>query len=128
MIVDTSAILAIVFSEPDANDFEDKIIEHWPRRMSVAALLEATMVAESRGGVPLGRALDDYLRKAQIEFVPVSHEQIEVARNVWRRFGKRNHRAALNFGDCFTYALADAYGEPLLFKGNDFSLTDIQAA
>ena len=128
MIVDTSAILAILLSEPEADDYERKLADRWPRRMSVATLLEATMVAESRGGRSLGHALDDYLRRAQIEFVPVTREQADAARQAWRRFGKGNHPAGLNFGDCFSYALAITSGEPLLFKGNDFAQTEVESA
>ena len=86
------------------------------------------MVVESRGGVEAGQELDALLEKAAIELVPVTAEQADAARRAWRRFGKGNHPAALNFGDCFAYALAKATGEPLLFKGEDFARTDIEAA
>lgn len=128
MIVDTSAILAILLSEPEADEFESKIANSWPIRMSVASLLEATMVTESKGSPLLAREMENYLATAQFEFVPVTLEQAEAARVAWRRFGKGNHPAHLNFGDCFSYALAKTTGEPLLFKGNDFSQTDIQPA
>ena len=96
--------------------------------MSVATLLEATMVVESRGGTAAGHELDALLEQAGIELVPVTHEQAQTARYAWRRFGKGNHHAALNFGDCFAYALAKTTGEPLLFKGEDFTRTDVEAA
>ena len=128
MIIDTSAILAIMFGEPDATRYEEAIAMAWPRRMSVAALLEATIVLESRGGTAAGHELDLFLETASIELVPVSTEQADAARRAWRRFGKGNHPAGLNFGDCFVYALAATSHEPLLFKGEDFARTDIEAA
>ncbi len=96
--------------------------------MSVASLLEATMVVESRTRPPASFDLDALLDRFAIQLVPVTLEQAEAARVAWRRFGKGNHPARLNFGDCFSYALAKTTGEPLLFKGNDFSQTDIQPA
>ena len=128
MIIDTSAVLAILFGEPDAERYEDAIAAAWPRRMSVVALLEAAMVVESRGGAVAGQELDVLLEKAAVELVPVTSEHANAARRAWRRFGKGNHPAALNFGDCFAYALAETTGEPLLFKGEDFARTDIEAA
>ena len=128
MIIDSSAILAILLREPDAGHFEGAIADNWPRRMTAVALLEATMVVEGRGGTEAGEELDALLRRTRVEFVPVTQEQVQVARQAWRRFGKGNHPAALNFGDCFAYALAEVTGEPLLFKGDDFALTDIEAA
>ena len=100
----------------------------WPRRMSVAALLEAAIVVESRGGTAAGHELDLFLETASIELIPVTTEQADAARRAWRRFGKGNHPAGLNFGDCFVYALAATSDEPLLFKGEDFARTDIEAA
>ena len=128
MIIDSSAILAILFEEPDAERFEDAIADAWPRRMSAVALLEAAMVVEGRGGAGAGDALDALLKRAKIKLEPVTQEHVDVARQAWRRFGKGNHPAALNFGDCFAYALSEVTGEPLLFKGEDFALTDIDAA
>ena len=128
MIIDTSALLAILLGEPDAGRYEDAIAAAWPRRMSATALLEAAMVVESRGGAKAGHELDVLLEKAAVELVPVTSEHANAARHAWRRFGKGNHRAALNFGDCFAYALAKTTGEPLLFKGKDFTHTDIEPA
>ena len=128
MIIDTSAVLAILFGEPDAERYEDAIATAWPRRMSVVALLEAAMVVESRGGAVAGQELDVLLEKAAVELVSVTPEHANAARRAWRRFGKGNHPAALNFGDCFAYALARTAGEPLLFKGEDLARTDIEAA
>ena len=95
--------------------------------MSVANFLEASIVLESRGGRAAAHDLDALLETAEIELVPVTGEHLEAARHAWRRFGKGNHPAALNFGDCFAYALARATGEPLLYKGDDFAQTDIDS-
>lgn len=128
MIVDSSAVLAILFREPDAKRHATRIMAAHPCRMSVANVLEASMVAERRGGESAARDLDLLLERAEIELTPVTVEHLEAARLAWRRFGKGNHPAALNFGDCFAYALARTSGEPLLFKGKDFAQTDIEAA
>ena len=96
--------------------------------MSVANVLEASIALESRGGEQAAQDLDALLERAEIELVPVTVEHLEAARRAWRRFGKGRHPAALNFGDCFAYALARTTGEPLLFKGGDFAKTDIDAA
>ena len=128
MIVDTSAILAVLLREPDAQSFEEAIAAVSTRRMSVANLLEASIVAERRGGAAAGDDLDRILERFGIEPVPVTTDQLTAARRAWRRFGKGNHPAGLNFGDCFAYALAETTGDPLLFKGGDFSLTDAVAA
>ena len=96
--------------------------------MSLATVLETSIVWEGRGGPTAGHDLDSFLEEVGIEMVPVTAEQVATARHAWRRFGKGNHPAALNFGDCFAYALAAVSGEPLLFKGEDFALTDIEAA
>ena len=128
MIIDTSAILAILFEEAEADQFINAIAAASSRRISAATLLEATIVLESRSGSAVGHELDAFLARAQIEVEPVTPEQAHTARQAWRRFGKRNHPAGLNFGDCFIYALAKATREPLLFKGRDFELTDIPAA
>ena len=128
MIVDTSAVLAILFHEPDAAHFARAIALASSRRMSVAALLETTIVLESRSGAAAGYELDAFLQEAKIELEPVTPEHAQAARRAWRRFGKGNHPAGLNFGDCFVYALAEATREPLLFKGRDFELTDVEIA
>ena len=128
MIVDSSAVLAILFSEPDARRHASAIMAASPCRMSIANVLEASIAVERRGGVTAGHALDTLLERAEVELVPVTVEHLEAARRAWRRFGKGNHPARLNFGDCFAYALAEVAGEPLLFKGEDFARTDIEAA
>ncbi len=128
MIVDTSAILAVLFRESDARRYAAALQSASSRRLSVANGLEASIVAESRGGTATGDDLDRFIRRFAIELVPVTAEQLTAARRAWRRFGKGNHPAALNFGDCFAYALAEVTGEPLLFKGGDFAKTDVEAA
>ncbi len=128
MIIDASGILAVLLSEPDAKRHEDAIAAVLPCRMSAVALLEAAMVVESRGGVAARHGLDVLLEKAAVELVSTTPEHANAARRAWRRFGRGNHPAALNFGDCFAYALAEATGEPLLFKSNDFARTDVESA
>ncbi len=128
MIVDSSAVLAVLFRESDADRYGLALAEVAPCRMSLANFLETAIVLESRNGTAAGQQLDALLEDAQIELVPVTPEQAHAARRAWRRFGKGNHPAALNFGDCFAYALAEITGEPLLFKGRDFALTDIETA
>ena len=128
MIVDSSAVLAVLYREPDAERYERAIAESPNCRMSVANMLEASIVLEGRGGAAAGHELDVFLESAAIELAPVTVEHAEAARRAWRRFGKGNHPAALNYGDCFAYALANVAGAPLLFKGEDFSQTDIKAA
>ena len=128
MIVDSSAVLAVLFDEPDAEHFEAAIAGALACRMSLANVFEASIVLEGRGGPAAGRDLDPFLEESGIEQVPVMAAHVASARQAWRRFGKGNHPAALNFGDCFAYALAAVTGEPLLFKGGDFALTDIEAA
>jgi ribonuclease VapC len=128
MIVDSSAVLAVLFAEPDAARYARAIGRASACRMSVATFLETAIVAESRGGSAAGHALDVFLERAGMELAPVTPDQARAARVAWRRFGKGNHPAGLNFGDCFSYALAESAREPLLFKGEDFAQTDIEAA
>ena len=128
MIVDTSAVIAILFNESESGLFQEKIAEAVQSRMSVVNFLEAAIVVEGRRGAVAGDSLDDYLEDAAIELEPVTIDQMQTARRAWRRFGKGNHPAGLNFGDCFAYALAATTREPLLFKGADFALTDIESA
>ena len=128
MIVDTSAILAILFGESDADRYDNAIARASFRRMSVASYVEAAIVLESRLGLEAGPNLDAYLIEAKIELEPVTPDQVVAARRAWRRFGKGNHPASLNFGDCFAYAIAETTGERLLFKGRDFEFTDVESA
>jgi len=127
MVLDSSAVLAILFDEPERRAFTLSI-ERDPRRlMSAANVLESALIAEARRGEPAGRELDLLLHRADVQAMPVDAAQVELARSAWRRYGKGRHPAGLNFGDCFAYALAAASGEPLLFKGEDFTRTDIAA-
>jgi ribonuclease VapC len=128
MVIDTSAIVAIALNEPDAESLERRIADAPARFISAATVLEAAMVIETRLGELGGAELDLWLLKAGVEIVPVDAEQVGHARRAWRRFGKGRHAAGLNFGDCFSYALSALRREPLLFKGGDFSRTDIEAA
>lgn len=128
MIVDSSAIVAILSDEGDARELADTIEEAPERRISVANYVEAAMVLDSRRNPALSRRLDDFVREAQLVLEPVSVEQAKLARDAYRDFGKGRHRAGLNFGDCFAYALAKDKGEPLLFKGEDFRRTDVEVA
>ena len=128
MIVDSSAVVAILLSEADADHLSNKLTGAPRLRMSAATYLEVSIVMENKGGPRAGYELDDFIANTEIEIVSLTLEQAEAARVAWRRFGKGNHPARLNFGDCFSYALAKTSGEPLLFKGNDFAQTDIEPA
>ena len=127
MVLDTSAIVAILQVEPEAERFAMAIEADPVRLVSAATLLEAAMVTEARHGPAGGRELDLLLHVADVQIVAVTREQAEMARAAWRAFGKGRHPARLNYGDCFSYALSQASGEPLLFKGNDFDRTDVLA-
>lgn len=127
MVIDTSAIVAVLFDEPERHLFNRLIAEDPKRLLSSGTYLEAGIVVEAGAGEPGGRELDLYLQKAGADVVPFDADQADVARRAFRRFGKGNHPAALNYGDCFAYALSTLSGEPLLFKGEDFSETDITA-
>ena len=126
MVIDTSAIAAILFDEPDAAALERKIADDPVRLMSAATFLEATIVIEARLGDPGGREFELWLHRAEVEILPVDAEQADMARRAWRRFGRGRHPAGLNYGDCFSYALAATHDEPLLFKGDDFTKTDVK--
>lgn len=125
MVLDTSALLAVLFDEADAERFRLAIELDETRLVSAATLLETTIVAEARKGEPGGRELELLVHKAAITTVPVDADQVAEARRAWRRFGKGRHAANLNYGDLFAYALARTAGEPLLFKGDDFARTDV---
>ncbi|OCP23619.1 MULTISPECIES: type II toxin-antitoxin system VapC family toxin [unclassified Ensifer] len=128
MVIDTSAIVAIAFNEPEAETFEQKVVDAPRRFISAATILELAIVIEARLGEAGAAELDLWLYKAGVEVVAVDADQIAVARRAWRNYGKGRHPAGLNYGDCFSYALAKTRSEPLLFKGDDFSRTDIEAA
>ena len=126
MVIDSSAIAAILFNESEAEALELAIVDDLVRLVSVANLLEVAMIVESRLGEAGGRELDLWLQRIAAEAVPVDLEQTDMARRAWRRFGKGRHPANLNYGDCFAYALAMSRDEPLLFKGDDFGRTDVR--
>ena len=125
MVLDTSALLAILQDEPERRAFNEAIEAADARRLSLANLVEVAIVIEARFGAAGQRDLDQYVERAEIELMPVDLEQAHVARRAYSRYGKGRHAAALNFGDCFAYALATVLGEPLLFKGDDFTRTDV---
>ena len=125
MVIDTSAILALLLNEREADDIEIAIDADPVRLMSTASIVESAIVVEARLGAAGGREFDLLLHKTGIEPVAVTTEHADLARTAWRRFGRGRHDANLNFGDCFAYALAMSTGEPLLFKGDDFSRTDV---
>jgi len=126
VVIDTSALLAILLGEPERGKFLQLLSESETRLLSAANALETAIVVESRRGEAAGRELDLFLHRTKIEIVAVDAEQFSIARFAWRKFGKGRHAAALNFGDCFAYALAKASSEPVLAKGEDFRRTDLQ--
>ena len=127
MVIDTSALIAILFDEPERHAFNEMIEADPVRLLSVASYLETAMVVESRSGEAAGREFDLFVYRAGLRLEPVDQQQAEIARRAFRQYGKGRHPAGLNYGDCFAYALASATGEPLLFKGHDFALTDVAA-
>jgi ribonuclease VapC len=128
MVIDTSALIAILFGEPEALSFTRAIADESRKLISAFNALETGIVVEARKGEAGGRELDLLLHRAQIEIVAMNADQTELAKAAWRQYGKGNHPAGLNIGDCCAYALAKYSGETLLFKGNDFSQTDIRVA
>lgn len=125
MIIDTSALLSILFQEDDAEWFATAIANEPERRMSAANFLEAAINIDSKGDADASRQLDHFIRRIDIEIAAITPEHAQIARQAYQDFGKGRHKAKLNFGDCFAYALAKETGEALLFKGNDFIHTDI---
>jgi ribonuclease VapC len=125
MVIDTSALLAVLFAEPEGEAFAEAIEADQKRLVSAASALEAAIVVEVRKGPAGGRELDLLFHRARVDILAFAEAQVEIARDAWRRFGRGNHPANLNFGDCFSYALSKSSGEPLLFKGDDFSKTDV---
>lgn len=128
MIVDASALIAILFKEEEALAFAQAMQSAPSRAVAAPTVLETAIVAEGRIGPEMGEELDGLLSVMRAEIVPFTAEHAAIARDAWRRYGKGRHPAALNLGDCFSYALAQARNEPLLFKGADFSQTDVKAA
>jgi ribonuclease VapC len=127
MVIDSSALLAVLFNEPEAERIARSIASD-PRRLASAfTMFETAIVAEARKGEPGGRELDLLVHKIGLESIPLTGSHAEVARDAWRRFGKGKHPANLNIGDCCSYALSRIAGEPLLFKGDDFARTDVSA-
>jgi ribonuclease VapC len=125
MVIDTTAVLAILQLEPESGRFAAQIEADPIRLISAVSVLEAGMITEVRKGEAGALELDNFILRGQIQTVPFDAEQADIARLAFRRFGKGRHPAGLNFGDCAVYALASTRGEPLLFKGEDFSRTDI---
>lgn len=126
MVIDTSALLAILQDELQRRRFNEAIEADDTRALSTGSFLETSMILESRFGADGVRDLDHFIAKAQISLSAVDAEQARLARDGFRKYGKGRHPAGLNFGDCFSYALARSLDEPLLFKGNDFLRTDVE--
>ena len=128
MIVDSSALLAILFNEPDAQRYAEAIAQAESVQISAANWLETAIRIDHGGSAIASNALDDLVREAGIAISPVTAEQVSLARQAYRAYGKgTGHPAQLNFGDCFSYALAKSTGEDLLFKGHDFCHTDLSS-
>ena len=129
MIIDTSALIAILRDEPEATSCARAIANALTRRISAANFLEAAIVIDASRDPIASRRFDDLCQEARLIIEPVTEAQARIAREAYRDFGKGSgHPAGLNFGDCFAYALAKSTGEPLLFKGNDFNRTDVEVA
>ncbi|CAN5380002.1 type II toxin-antitoxin system VapC family toxin [soil metagenome] len=129
MIIDSSALVAIIKGEPDAEIYNRALLDAPSVRISAATLLEACIVADGYGSAIVSARLDDLLREVGAVVEPVTEAQTHIARSAHRGFGRGSgHPARLNFGDCFSYALAKQTGAPLLYKGDDFAHTDIRSA
>ena len=128
MILDTSAVIAILFYEEDAEKYARALAEADSRRMSAVSFVETAIVIEAQTQREGNSQFDAFFRRAGITIEPVTEEQAYLARQAFLDFGKGRHPASLNFGDCFAYALSKVTGEPLLFKGQDFSKTDLRFA
>jgi ribonuclease VapC len=128
MIVDSSAMVAILLAEPEGQRLDVALVGSGACRISSAGFLEASMILQARKGADGVRDLDLLMARLRIEIVAFTESQARLARTAFVRYGKGSHPAQLNFGDCMAYALARETGEELLFKGTDFGLTDIAAA
>lgn len=128
MVVDTSALVAVIFREPDFGPLEARLLAEPQPLMSAGTLLECAIVVEARKGPAGTRQLDEMLRELHFRIVPVDAEQVDAARAGFSRYGKGRHEAGLNYGDCFAYGLAITLDAPLLFKGTDFPKTDVRSA
>ncbi|MBN2493973.1 MAG: type II toxin-antitoxin system VapC family toxin [Deltaproteobacteria bacterium] len=124
MVIDSSALLAILLGEPEAQAFARSIADDPTRLLSAVSALETAIVIQTKKGRPGGVELDLLMHKAQIEIVAMDTEQVGLARAAYDKFGK-GHPARLNLGDCCAYALSRSSGEPLLYRGEDFSRTDV---
>ena len=128
MVIDSSALVAILLGEPGCDELAAKLAGAHSPVICAANWLEAMMVMSARLGPPGAQALGDLLNAAEVQVAPADAALVQTAFDAWLRFGKGQHPAALNFGDCFAYALAIRRGEPLLFKGQDYSQTDVSPA
>jgi ribonuclease VapC len=126
MVIDSSALIAILRSEPERQALQNAILSDSVRLVSAVTKLEASMVAIGRRGLDAAHDIAALLRDLGIQVVPFDEHQADIAREAFARYGKGRHPAALNFGDCAAYALAIAEAEPLLFKGTDFGATDVE--
>jgi ribonuclease VapC len=127
MVIDTSAVVAILQNEPERRRFNEAIEAAETRSLSVASFIETSMIVETRYGSDGIRDLDLFIAKAQIELIAVDVEQAHLARQAFREFGRGRHAAALNFGDCFSYALSRSHSDSLLYKGADFGKCDVDS-
>ncbi len=128
MILDRSALLAILLGEPGAERLLDALLDAPRPLMSVASWLEVALAIEARGGRLAGLRFDEFLRSSGIELIPVDAAQAEAARTAWRHFGRHRHSARLDPADCLAYALAKTRAEPLLYTGDGFARTDLEPA
>jgi ribonuclease VapC len=129
IVVDASALVAIVLGEPDAPAYAAVLVGHaGDAAVSAATYVEASIIVRSRQGPEAAADLDRLLATTSVEIAPIDERHAAIAVAAWERFGKGRHEAALNFGDCFSYALAKERGAALLFKGDDFARTDIASA
>ena len=128
MILDYSAVIAILFKEPEAEHLAGMVRDAAATAIATPTLVEAAIVAEGRTGPGMAEKLDALMGAIRPEIVPFTAAQAAIARDDWRRYGKGRHKAGLNLGDCFSYALAKERGQALLFKGDDFAATDIEPA
>lgn len=128
LVVDTSALLAVLLLEGDAEKYAEALGGAAELRMAAPTWLETAMVATVRSGEPGYRELARFIDELGVKIVPADRALVETAFAGWMRYGKGRHSVGLNYGDCFSYALAKRRGEPLLFKGDDFSLTDVVPA
>lgn len=128
MVLDSSAVVAVLQREEQASRLVEALVAEPLRRLSAASLVETGIVMQARFGDHGERELDLFVQRLSVDVIPVMVDHAEIARSAFRRYGKGRHPAGLNFGDCFSYALAVALGEPLLFAGRDFERTDVLVA